>query len=151
MTFSHCPAIVTIDDSAAILTNINIKQDTFLGRSSARKKNFSQQIFQFLSVVHLSTNLRKNLECSACSSVFTRQHFLHSYDSYDSTNLTPSPLPTRQARKFQSPFNQMQKSTGQFTPSCGQALSPLVRLVRLDYLYTESFANTTSQKISKSP
>ena len=45
----------------------------------------------------------------------------------------------------------MQKSTGQFTLSGGQALTTLVRLVRLDYLYTESLANKTSQKISKSP
>ena len=48
----------------------------------------------------------------------------------------------------------MQKSTGQFTLSGGQALTTLVRLVRLvrlDHLYTESLANKTSQKISKSP
>ena len=66
-------------------------------------------------------------------------------------SITWSSLPIRQARKFLSPLNEMQKSTGQFTLSSGQALSPLVRLVRLDYLYTESLANKTSQKISKSP
>ena len=65
-------------------------------------------------------------------------------------SITRSLLPTRQARKFLSPFNEMQLSTRQLTLSGGQALSPLVRLVRLDYHYTESLANKTSHKISKS-
>ena len=37
----------------------------------------------------------------------------------------------------------------QFTLSGRQALSPLVRLVRLDYHYTESLANITSNKKCK--
>ena len=58
------------------------------------------------------------MRCKSPLDSFLRRvdkHFLHSYDSYDSTNFTRSPLPTRQARKFLSPLNQMQKSTGQFT------------------------------------
>ena len=45
------------------------------------------------------------------------KHFLHSYDSYHSTTITRSPLPTRQARKFLSLLNEMQMSTWQFTLS----------------------------------
>ena len=71
-------------------------------------------------------------------------HFLHSYDS---TQLHG--VPCQQDKP--SPLNEMQMSTRQFTLSGGQALSPLVRLVPLDYHYTESLANKTSQKISKSP
>ena len=47
--------------------------------------------------------------------------------------------------------NEIQKSTRQFTLSTGQALCPLVRLVRLDDNYTGSLANKTRHKISKSP
>ena len=57
---------------------------------------------------------------------------LDMYESCNSALNTRAVLPTKQASKFISPFNEMQKSTGQFTPSGGQALSPLVRLVRLD-------------------
>ena len=74
------------------------------------------------------------------------KHFLHSYDSYDSTTITRGLLPTRQAIKFPSLLNEMQMSTRQFTLSTGQALS---LLVRLDYHYTGSLANKTSYKISK--
>ena len=79
------------------------------------------------------------------------EHFVHSYGSYDSTTITRGLLPTKQATKFLSLPNEMQKSARQFTLSGGQALCPLVRLVRLDYHYTGSLTNKSSDKISKSP
>ena len=45
---------------------------------------------------------------------------------------------------------EMHFSSRQFTLSGGKALSPVVRLVRLDYHSIGSFANITSNKISKS-
>ena len=48
-------------------------------------------------------------------------------------------------------LNEMQMSTRKFTLSSGQAFSPLVRLVRLGYHYTGSLADKTSDKTSKSP
>ena len=48
---------------------------------------------------------------------WTCKRFLHSYGSYDSTTITRGLLPTRQARKFPSPLNEMPKSTRQFAPS----------------------------------
>ena len=91
---------------------------------------------------------KRPLDSSLCP---LDKRFLHSYGSYDSTTITRGLLPTRQAIKFLSLLNEMQKSTRQFTLSSGQALSPLVRLVRLDYHYTGSLTNKTSDKISKSP
>ena len=43
------------------------------------------------------------------------KHFLHSYGLVDSATITRGLLPTRQAIKFLSLLNEMQKSTRQFT------------------------------------
>ena len=47
---------------------------------------------------------------------------------------------------FLSPLNKMQKSTGQFTLSGGQAPSPLVRLVRLDSITRSLFPTRQARK-----
>ena len=83
------------------------------------------------------------------------KHFLQSYNSYDSTTITRGLLLTSKAtklnekkhhkpKKFLSPLNEMLFSTRQFTLSGGKALSLVVQLVWLDYHYTGSLANITS-------
>lgn len=63
---------------------------------------------------------------------WTCKRFLRSYGSYDSTTITRGLLPTRQARKFLSPVNEMSKSTRQL------ALSPRIMSTVLNFSQHQS-------------